>query len=244
MHKNHVMSSACVLALALSGAGCLRDESLDTNRDPIANAGEDQQHEFSGEPVTVTLNGTKSRDLDGEIAEYEWRPVVLDASDGGMTADASAAAGTEDAVDPRNVAKPKLELGRGTYHFTLWVRDDDGALSKPDTVTVKIGGDPVQECIAGAFDGLDDGCRQCLCDQDEACQMAVPNCSGDCWGLIGCIAGLCPTFTMDMDTACVIANCARFVAGGQSGAMAAGACVQPCATECTASLTAIVTGGG
>jgi hypothetical protein len=242
MHENHAMSAACLLALALALAGCLRDESLDTNRDPIANAGEDQELEFSGAPVSVTLDGSKSRDLDGKVTEYEWRPVILDASDGGMPVDAGASA--DDALDPRNVAKPKLELARGTYHFTLWVRDDGGALSKPDTVMIKIGGDPVQECIAGAYEVLDDGCRQCLCDQGEACQKAVPACSGDCWGLIGCIAAFCPTFTMDMDINCVGMNCARFVANGQTGAMAAGACVQPCADACTPSITTIVTGAG
>ena len=140
MHKNHATFSACVLVLSHGCAGCLRDESLDTNRNPIANAGADQEHEFTGEPITVTLDGTKSRDLDGEITGYEWRPVVLAASDGGMPA---PDAGAGDAVDPRDVAKPKFELGRGTYHFTLWVLDDGGARSKPDTVTVKIGGDPV-----------------------------------------------------------------------------------------------------
>jgi len=243
MHKNHAMITACVLVLALVGAGCLRDESLDTNRNPLANAGGDQEHEFEGQPITVTLDGTKSRDLDGEITGYEWRPVVLDASDGGMP-DAGAGASADEPPDPRDIAKPKLELGRGTYHFTLWVLDDGGARSNPDTVTVKIGGDPVQECVAGAFEGLDDACRQCVCGQGEACQTAVPNCNGDCWGLIGCIAAFCPTFTMDMDASCVITNCARFVAGGQTGAMAAGGCVEPCATECTPSITAIVTGAG
>jgi hypothetical protein len=242
MHKNHAISSACVLVLALGGAGCLRDESLDTNRNPIADAGKDQEHEFTGAPITVTLDGSKSRDLDGEITGYVWRPVILDASDGGMPAP-DAGADANAALDPRDVAKPKLELSRGTYHFTLWARDDSGALSEPDTVTIKIGGDPVQECVAGAYEVLDDACRQCLCTQSEACQMAVPDCNGDCWGLIGCIAALCPTFTMDMDIACVGTNCGPFVAGGQSGAMAAGSCVQPCATECTPSITMIVTSG-
>jgi hypothetical protein len=236
MHKSH----ALVFAFALCGAGCLRDESLDTNRTPLANAGSDQELEFTGTPVTVTLNGGKSRDLDGEVVGYDWRWLEPGAPDGGApVADAGA-----NALDPRNVQKPKLELGRGTYTFALWVSDDQDAISEPDTVTIKIGGDPVQECIAGAFDGLDATCRECLCDQSEACQKAVPACGKDCWGLIGCIAAMCPTFTMDMDTACVISNCGTWVVGGQTGAMGAGACVQPCAEACTPSITAIVLGGG
>jgi len=234
MHTNHVTSSACVLVLALCGAGCLRDESLDTNRTPLANAGPDQEHEFTGEPIAVELDATKSRDLDGKLDGYLWRPVML-TGDAGMD--------MVEVVDPDDEAKPEVELGRGTHHFTLWVRDDDGALSEPDTVTIKIGGDPVQECVAAAYEKLDDDCRQCMCNESEACQTAVPACSGDCWGLIGCIAALCPTFTMDMDVSCVTTNCLPFVAEGQTGATAAGACIQPCGEICRASITEIVTSG-
>jgi hypothetical protein len=77
----------------------------------------------------------------------------------------------------------------------------------------------------------------------DACAAAIPTCDAACWGLIGCIATMCPTFTMDMDTQCVIDNCAAFL-GGSTGAMNAGSCVMPCATECTPSITEIVTAGG
>lgn len=246
MHDLHTVSRTAfalllLLPLPLGAAGCMRDETLDTNRAPIASAGPDQEHDFEGQPIEVTLDARKSRDLDGEVVEYDWRLVEPAAGDGGMAMsmpDAGAA------LDPRNVARPKLELGRGTYTFILWVSDDGGAVSEPDTVTVKVGGDPVQECVAAAHDGLDEACRTCLCNQGDACLKAVPACPRDCWGLIGCIVGFCPTFSMDMDLACVGTNCAQWVAGGQAGAMGAGNCVMPCATECTSSITAIVMSGG
>jgi hypothetical protein len=244
MHKPMHATTACVLVLALSGAGCLRDESLDINRAPIANAGDDQELEYDGEPITVTLDGSKSRDLDGTIVDWDWRLAGPNAADGGV-ADAGgdgASAGAD--LDPANKRKSTIALDKGKYTFTLWVRDDHGALSRPDTVTIKIGGDPVQECVAGAFETLDDTCRQCLCTQSDACQAAIPGCGADCWGLIGCIAVKCPTFTMDNDVACVGTNCGQFLAGGQTGAMAAGSCVSPCSAECTPSITAIVTAGG
>ena len=257
MHHGHLLTSFNGIApalrggasyllafvLALAGAGCLKDESLDTNRAPLANAGDDQELEYDGEPIAVTLDGSKSRDLDGKVVKYDWRLAgprgaadagVPDGGDGNPSAE----------LDPPNDRKAKVVLDRGKYTFTLWVTDDHGAISRPDTVTVKIGGDPVQECIAGAFETLDDTCRQCLCTQSEACQAAIPGCGKDCWGLIGCIAVNCPTFSMDMDIACVGTNCGQFVAGGQTGAMAAGSCVSPCAMECTPSITAILTSGG
>jgi hypothetical protein len=243
MHdSNKRLSSACILlCLTLGGSGCLRDETLDTNRAPIASAGEDQMLEYDGEPITVTLDGSKSRDLDGTIAKYDWR---LAGPAGGADAGMPDAGASSSELDPPNKPKPEITLDKGTYTFLLWVTDDSGAISRPDAVTIKIGGDPVEECVAGAFETLDDPCRQCLCMQSEACQMAIPNCNGDCWGLIGCIAANCPNFSETMDIACVGTNCGQFVAGGQSGAMAAGSCVMPCATECTPSITAIVTGGG
>jgi hypothetical protein len=73
--------------------------------------------------------------------------------------------------------------------------------------------------------------------------MAVPDCGKECWGLIGCIANFCPTFTMDMDTSCVITNCGPWIVAGMAGAQGAGGCVAPCAAECTASITEIVVGG-
>ena len=237
--NKHSALWACV-AMVLGTAGCLRDDTLDTNRAPIANAGEDQQHEFMGEPIEVKLDGSKSRDLDGRIVGYDWRLVDPNAGDGGMSMSGSVDAGVGEI---EKVAKPKLELGRGEYTFTLWVRDNDRAISEPDTVTIKVGGNPEQECIAKSYEMLADGCRQCLCMQSEACQKAVPNCGKDCWGLIGCIAAMCPTFSMDMDTSCVIANCGTWIAGGMAGAMGAGSCVMPCAEQCRGSITQIVLSG-
>ena len=217
MNRNHAITTASILCALLTAQGCLKDETLDTNRVPIARA---KAVGNNGEVVDATADG-------GVPASGIWNQTP--------------------ALDPKNVARPKVLLPMGTHTFTLWVTDDAGAVSVPSTITIKVGGDPVQECIDGAAPELDDGCKQCLCTQEGAsgdtCHTAVPGCDAACWGLIGCIGAMCPTFTMDMDTACVITNCSAFL-GGMTGAMAAGSCITPCVAECTPSLTAIVTAGG
>jgi len=261
MNRHNAITTASILCALLAAQGCLKDETLDTNRVPIAHAravGNNGEvvdatvdggvaalmFMFDGDPIEVTLDGTASTDLDGEVASYDWR-YVAPAADGGVPA--SGFWSQVPSLDPNDVARPKVLLPMGTHTFTLWVTDDDGAVSVPDSITIKVGGDPVQECIDGSAPELDDTCKQCLCSQEGAtgdtCRTGVPGCNGACWGLIGCIGAMCPTFTMDMDTQCVIDNCATFL-GGMTGAMAAGACISPCVAECTPSLTAIVTAGG
>jgi hypothetical protein len=261
MNRNTAINTACILGALLTAQGCLKDDTLDTNRVPIADAkavgnnGEvvDATADgglaaltfmFEGDPIEVTLDAKSSTDLDGKVASYDWR-YVAPSSDAG--APASGFWNQSATLDPSNVARPKVLLPMGTHTFTLWVTDNDGAVSVPDTITIKVGGDPMQECLDGAAPELDDTCKQCLCGQEgatgDSCRMAVPGCSGDCWGLIGCIGAMCPTFTMDMDVTCVATNCGAFL-GGQTGAMAAGMCIMPCVAECTPSLTEIVTAGG
>lgn len=261
MNRQTAITTASILCALLTAQGCLKDDTLDTNRVPLARAravgstGEvvDEtsdggvaalMFEFDGDPVEVTLDGTASTDLDGEVASYDWRYVAPE-SDAGVPE--KGFWNQVPSLDPKNVARPKLMLPKGTHIFTLWVTDDDGAVSKPDTITVSVGGDPVMECIDGTTEELDEACRSCLCGQEGAtgdtCRTAVPACGADCWGLIGCIGAMCPTFTMDMDVTCVATNCGAFL-GGQTGAMAAGTCITPCVAECTPSLTAIVTAGG
>jgi len=247
-------SGALLLGTLLLGTpGCLKDESLDTNLAPQAQARafgrdgkivdeksdggvEDLRFDYDGEPVTVKLDGSGSSDRDGHVIGYRWRSANL-APDGGM----GVYNGEDGELDPKDVERPVLHLEPGNYTFTLWVTDNSNAVSKPDSISLSVGVDPVAQCIDGAYETIDDTCRQCVCDQGADCQAAIPMCDKDCWGLIGCIATSCPTFTMDMDTTCVVNNCGPFL-GGSTGAMAAGSCIGPCATECTPSITAIVTG--
>jgi hypothetical protein len=236
-------SRAAAIGLALAGSSCLRDQTLDPNRAPLANAGEDQELEWKGDPVMVKLDASKSRDLDGTITGYDWRLVrATNAADAGIAdagGDVDAGGSANSALDPENVAEPEIMLDRGHYLFTLWVRDDRRAISKPDTVSIRVGGDPIEECISSSPHLLEDACRQCLCNEGDPCTTAVPACGNDCWRLIGCIAVYCPTFTMDNDIACVATHCGPFIAEGQAAATEAGGCIAPCATECGGALTAV-----
>lgn len=56
--------------------GCLEtlEEVADDNRPPEANAGPDQTVDLVGQEVSVTLDGSKSKDEDGKIVKYIWRP--------------------------------------------------------------------------------------------------------------------------------------------------------------------------
>jgi hypothetical protein len=104
---------------------------------------------FSGEPVTVTLDGTSSHDLDGKIAGYRWlsgtripdagipRPWGLDA--GAPEPYWRSEPAGEDPGWPSDVAAPTVQLGEGTWTFSLWVVDNRGAWSSPDSIRFTIG---------------------------------------------------------------------------------------------------------
>lgn len=265
MTRTNTTATSLLLCLALFGLGCLKDESLDTNRVPDAHAravGSNGQvvdatvdgglaalmFPFDGDPIEVTLDGLASRDLDGKVVAFDWR-YVAPATDGGVPP-MGGFWNQSPTLDPNNEARPKVNLPMGVHTFALWVTDDDGAVSPPDTITLNVGADPAQQCIDDAYEMLDDACASCVCGAGAACPAAVPACGHDCWGLIGCIASMCPNFNPATDTQCVIDNCIAFI-GGMTGASAAGACIAPneamgfpgCATECTPSITTIVTSG-
>jgi PKD repeat protein len=100
------------------------------NQAPTANAGPDQTINLMPGQVgaIVTLNGSGSFDPDGSIAAYNWTGNP----------------------DPANVANPMLNLGAGSYTFTLVVTDDDGASSAPDSVTVTVNAPANQAPTANA----------------------------------------------------------------------------------------------
>ena len=223
-------SIALSCTIVLGGfAGCIEAEV--PNAPPVADAGEDQEITLAdGESeASVTLDGSASSDVDGDVAEYVWLsacPVELD--DGGSEP------GRAD-FDPDNVAKPKLTLPVGTHRFTLWVRDNDGARSEGDTVTVKVG-EGGSTCGGSCEDRIlqdpqiTDECRACLC-QDPTCAAAstASSCDALCWELVRCTATNCTT---DPDQfGCAQANCGDFL-GGATGAIAIGPCVTGCAVEC------------
>lgn len=107
--------------------GCKINATIDRNQPPVAKAGEDQTIPFNGEPVTVTLDGSGSSDPDGKIEAYIWLSADL------------AAEGGRSGPDPDDVVSPSVTLGQGTWTFTLWVKDDEGSVSDPDSVVITVG---------------------------------------------------------------------------------------------------------
>ncbi len=218
LHRAVFACSLCAVSLA----GCLEDETLRTNVAPVAHAGEDQQLDQDGELVTVRLDGRKSSDRDGEIVEYIWRS-AQPGSDGGV----EWASG---AIDPDDEERPTLELDQGSYTFVLWVKDDRGGVSKPDSVNVEVGTDPIAQCVADSLELVAEPCLACSCGGGENCIEATVACREDCWGLIQCIVQQgCDS----ADTNCIIAGCGPFL-GGATPATDIGPCVTPCADACAA----------
>jgi hypothetical protein len=211
---------ALLLTSSLLGA-CMLDDTIDPNRAPTANAGEDVQLDYDGDPVTVRLDGRMSTDPDGTIETYRWRSADFPADAG---PDAAAVA----APNPRDEARPELDLDQGTWRFALWVVDDDDAVSAPDYVTINVGSDPVAQCVEDSLPLVPEACLACACGVSEECRTAVVACREDCWGLIQCIGMSCPDTS---DTNCIVMNCASFL-GGATPAMATGPCVTTCIDSC------------
>ena len=94
------------------------------NQPPTANAGPNQSAAVN---TIVTLNGVKSKDLDGQVTAYWWNY-----GDGQSTGGYQS-----QAIITHAYTKP------GAYTVTLWVRDDDGAQSPADTAVVTVTATPV-----------------------------------------------------------------------------------------------------
>ena len=218
--RSRLLFALAVLVASPALGGCLADRTVNTNVIPKANAGKDQQLDYDGKKVAVHLDGSKSSDQDGRIVEYLWRSAD-DGEDGG--------APSSD-LDPPDVERPTLELGQGSYTFTLWVRDDKGAVSAPDNVTVRVGVDPVVECKNSLPAAFPSTCGACVCGVNDACRAAVKGCDATCFALIGCIAMNCPDTS---DIACITGKCADSL-GGANGAMAftPPGCFTTCMNEC------------
>lgn len=116
-----------VLIVASCGGGGGGDSSgqgnIQVNSPPVANAGAD----FSvDERLTATLDGSASRDANGNIASYNWRQVSGQSVSIGNSNQAKA-----------TFTAPEVPVDGDELVFELTVRDTDGA-SNTDSVSVTI----------------------------------------------------------------------------------------------------------
>lgn len=117
-------------SLQLGSLGCRDTPRTDpANATPHANAGPDQSFPLTTEQV-VTLDGRRSNDEDGSITRYRWLSGTVTVVDAGIQ---------RAEFDLPNSATPSITLGPGVWTFTLWVEDNEGAISDPDTVVITIG---------------------------------------------------------------------------------------------------------
>jgi hypothetical protein len=202
---------------------------------------------FSGTPVSVTLDGSQSHDPDGTITAYLWLSGTP-APEGG--AELPKEAGVEHRWIPPGApvnwpgtsVSPKVDLGEGIWSFTLWVTDNEGAISAPSTITITVGmvtNPAVQMCADAVVQTEPESCRQCLCMQGAMCQTAVvaTACDQTCWNLVNCIAAHCPNFAAmakenPPDYSCLTGNCSAYLAGS-TGATPVAPCFNACMSECT-----------
>jgi hypothetical protein len=212
--------------------------------------------DFTGTPVAITLDASHSHDPDGTITAYRWLSATP-AGEGG--AELPDEGGVElrwippDAAPdwPGTTVQPQIELGQGIWYFTLWVTDNLGAVSNPDTIKISIGNvvDPVvQQCADAVVSTEPEACRQCLCKQSDMCRTAVvaTACDTTCWNLVNCIAANCPNFAMMAatgDYSCVTTNCAAYT-GGSSGATPVAPCFNACTSQCAGAASDGGGGGG
>lgn len=140
-------TTALLFVLTCLAQACVENPLVTDNNAPVADAGDDQELEYDGDPVSVTLDGSRSADSDGDVVSYQWlisSRIECDGKD-------------DDDECPEHVEKPKVMLDEGRYHFTLWVTDNKGAVSDPDTVMITVGNPPDEVADAGTDDGTDDG---------------------------------------------------------------------------------------
>ena len=101
---------------------------------------------YAGKPLSVTLDGSQSRDPDGTIRSYRWlsatspdRVGVLDDDAGTPSAGDRWVPAGAPADWPDDVVQPVVTLPDvGNYAFSLWVIDDRGRISDPSTVTLRV----------------------------------------------------------------------------------------------------------
>lgn len=101
---------------------------------------------YEGMPVAITLDGSASYDPDGRIVSYRWLSATRmpDASlplpwlpDAGSPMPFLRMPPAEGALDDE--VSPTIMVGAGVWAFSLWVLDDQGVWSNPDTIRFIVG---------------------------------------------------------------------------------------------------------
>jgi hypothetical protein len=143
-----------LVALWVFGSACRQTYvDADTNRIPMAvarafdasgesvdstvNDGRGPIYPFDGEAVEVKLDGTASIDVDGKIVRYRWLGTSV--VDGGVGRTAPEG---EKSDWPDDVKQPVVMLGEGSWSFSLWVTDGEGAISNPSEIHLIVGEAP------------------------------------------------------------------------------------------------------
>jgi hypothetical protein len=229
-------------------------------RDGVSTNGKDDAaaltFAYSGMPVAITLDGSQSYSSSSTIVTYRWLSGTL-APEGGTPLPDDSGVMLRWAPPgappnwPGDVKQPQVSLDQGIWFFTLWVIDDSGAISDPDTIKITVGSvvDPmVQQCADQVVSTEPEACRQCLCKQGDMCRAAVTadKCDQTCWNLINCVAANCPDFTAMAakgDYSCLTANCSAYTSGS-TGATPVTPCFTACSNECSPGASTMDGGGG
>ncbi len=122
---------------------------------------------YAGQPVAITLDGSSSYDTNGKITGYRWLSGTR-APDAGLPPPWKPDGGTPPVpflrMEPAGMegalreVSPTIMVGAGVWAFSLWVVDDQGVWSSPDTIRFIVGDPPAPPRDGGVGDsGAGDG---------------------------------------------------------------------------------------
>ena len=169
--------------LATTSSGCQTNQLIEAYNDaPVADAkllkmGMPVEQErdgsiaqlvfpYAGQPVSITLDGNSSYDPNGKITGYRWLSGTRtpDAGlpppwrpDGGMAPMPFLRMESMGMDGALREAAPTIMVGAGVWAFSLWVVDDQGTWSSPDTIRFIVGDPPAPPRDGGMEGGVGDG---------------------------------------------------------------------------------------
>lgn len=201
----HSHAAPLLAALCVAAVGCRETYVAESNNripvavahvidssgmsvDSSANGGFGPRFALQGSTVEVTLDGTASTDADGTIVAWRWLSSTPGEGDAGREIPDGEMPGW-----PADEAKPKVRLPEGPWSFTLWVTDNVGNISEPDTIKLIVGdslqidaGPPVVMCKGKACDP-----KVTLPGQTMASPACCDADNGDACGAVVDMMGAC-----------------------------------------------------